>query len=181
MPAPRSRMITGIRHKGCDPVPQPTDLRLDQHDLRILDALQRQGDITMIELAEVVHLSQSQCSRRVKQLQASGLIRNYAALLEPTRLGLNLKCYVHVRLRHNADPASAFRGLVEECPEILECAMVTGDGDFLIKTVTRDLEHFREILGRVAACSEISDMRSSIVVEELKGTTALPLGAFRPG
>ena len=159
----------------------PTDVRLDQHDLRILDTLQRQGDITMMELAEVVHLSHSQCSRRIKQLRGAGLIRGYAALLEPVRLGLGLKCYVHVRLRHNADPASAFRELVEECPEILDCAMVTGDGDFLIKTVTRDLDHFREILGRVAACGEISDMRSSIVVEDLKASTALPLSAYRAG
>lgn len=161
-------------------MPRPSS-RLDQHDLRILEALQRRGDITMTELSEVVHLSHSQCSRRIKQLQAAGLIRSYVAVLEPDALGLGLKCYVHVRLRHNADPASAFRSLVGDCPEILECSMITGDGDYLIKTITRDLEHFREILGRIAECGEVSDMRSSIVIEEMKETTALPLAAYRPG
>lgn len=160
---------------------RPASSRLDQQDLRILDALQRRGDITMTELSEVVHLSHSQCSRRIKQLQAAGLIRGYVALLNPVPLGLGLKCYVHVRLRHNADPAPAFRGLADGSPEILECSMITGDGDFLIKTVTRDLDHFHELLGRIAECGEVSDMRSSIVVEEMKETTALPLAAYRPG
>lgn len=161
-------------------MPNPSVLRLDQHDLRILETLQKQGDITMLELAAVVHLSHSQCSRRIKQLRADGLIRAYAALLEPNRLGLNLKCQVNVTLRHNADPATAFRTLVADCPEIVECSMVTGDGDFLLKTITRDLSHFREVLGRIAECGEVSDMRSSIVVEEVKTTTALPLSAYRP-
>lgn len=162
-------------------MPRTASSRLDQHDLRILDTLQRRGDITMAELSEVVHLSHSQCSRRIKQLHAAGLIRGQVALLDPAPLGLGLKCYVHVRLRHNADPAPAFRGLASERPEILECSMITGDGDFLIKTITRDLEHFHEILGRIAECGEVSDMRSSIVVEEVKDTTALPLAAYRPG
>ena len=155
--------------------------RLDRHDLRILDELQRRGDITMTELSEVVHLSHSQCSRRIKQLQATGMIRGYVAMLEPEQLGLGLKCYVHVSLRHNADPATSFRSLVDECPEIVECAMITGNGDFLIKTLTRNLEHFHEILGRVAECAEVSDMRSSIAVENVKETTSLPLSAYRPG
>lgn len=150
---------------------------LDSYDVRILEALQSQGDLTMAELSERVHLSHSQCSRRVKQLRDAGLIRNFAAILDPTLLGLNLKAYVTVILKHNSQNAEDFRALIRDCPEIPECTMVTGDGDFLLKTYTRDLAHFRELLGQLAQIEVVSSLKSVVVIEDLKNTSALPVYA----
>lgn len=149
--------------------------QLDSFDVRILEALQIEGDMTMAELSERVYLSHSQCSRRVKQLRDSGLIRNFAAILDPLALGLALKAYVTVVLKHNSQTATEFRTLIRDCPEILECTMVTGDGDFLLKTYTRDLNHFRELLGKLAAVDVVSTLKSVIVIEDVKNTSALPV------
>ncbi|MBD9369900.1 Lrp/AsnC family transcriptional regulator [Xanthomonas sp. XNM01] len=148
---------------------------LDSFDVRILEALQVQGDMTMAELSERVHLSHSQCSRRVKQLRDTGLIRRFAAILDATRLGLHLKAYITVTLKHNSQTATDFRALIRDTAEILECTMVTGDGDFLLKAYTRDLPHFRDLLDRLAQVDVVATMRSVIVIEDLKNTSALPV------
>jgi len=149
--------------------------KLDSSDVRILQALQERGDLTMAELADRVHRSHSQCSRRVKQLQDEGIIRGYTAILNPEALGLNLKAYINVVLKQHSQQATAFHELVRDCPEILECCMVTGDGDYLLKTYTRDMAHFRELLGKLASIDMIATLKSVIVVEDLKHTPALPV------
>lgn len=148
---------------------------LDNYDVRILEALQQQGDITMVELSERVHLSHSQCSRRVKQLRDSGLIRNFTAILDPARLGLHLKAYITVTLKSNSQAATEFRVLIRDTAEILECTMVTGDGDFLLKVHTRDLPHFRNLLSQLAQVDVVASMKSVIVIDDLKNTSALPV------
>lgn len=148
---------------------------LDSFDVRILETLQNEGDMTMAELSERVHLSHSQCSRRVKQLRDNGVIDHFAAILSPERLGLNLKSYVSVTLKHNSQTADDFRVLIRDCPEIIECAMVTGDGDFLIQAYTRDLAHFRDLLGKLAQIEVVSSLKSVIVIEDVKRTSALPV------
>lgn len=153
-------------------------ISLDAFDVRILEALQVQGDMTMAELSERVYLSHSQCSRRVKQLLDAGLIRHFAAILDPAVLGLAVKAYITVVLKHNSQTATDFRTLIRDCPEILECTMVTGDGDFLLKIYARDLSHFRELLGKLAAVDVVSTLRSVIVIEDVKNTPALPVYAM---
>lgn len=150
---------------------------LDSFDIRILEALQVQGDLTMAELSERVHLSHSQCSRRVKQLRDSGYIKHFAAILDPQALGLGLKAFVTIVLKHNSQSAEEFRALIRDCQEILECNMVTGDGDFLLKVHTRDLNHFRELLGQLAKVEVVSTLKSVIVIEDMKNTSALPVFA----
>ncbi|MFT3755468.1 MAG: Lrp/AsnC family transcriptional regulator [Pseudoxanthomonas sp.] len=148
---------------------------LDTYDIRILEALQVRGDMTMIELSERVHLSHSQCSRRVRQLVESGLIQRFAAILDPARLGLHLKAYITIMLKNNSQSATEFRQMIRDTAEILECTMVTGDGDFLLKVHTRDLPHFRDLLERLSRVDVIASMKSVIVIEDLKNTSALPV------
>ena len=148
---------------------------LDSYDVRILDALQARGDMTMAELSERVHLSHSQCSRRVKQLREQGVIRGFTAILDPGRLGLHLKAYITVTLKNNSQAATEFRALIRDTAEILECTMVTGDGDFLLKVHTRDLPHFRDLLSQLAHVDVVAGMKSVIVIDDLKNTPALPV------
>ncbi|MFT4179162.1 MAG: Lrp/AsnC family transcriptional regulator [Thermomonas sp.] len=148
---------------------------LDSYDIRILEALQVQGDMTMSDLSERVHLSHSQCSRRVKHLRETGLIRGFAAILDPAKLGLQLKAYITVTLKLNSQAATEFRALIRDTAEILECTMVTGDGDFLLKVHTRDLPHFRDLLSQLAQVDVVASMRSVIVIDDLKNTSALPV------
>lgn len=149
--------------------------KIDSSDVRILQTLQERGDLTMAELAEQVHRSHSQCSRRVKQLQDAGIIKRYAAILDADALGLKLKAYVSVVLKHHQEEATAFHALVRDSPEILECCMVTGDGDFLLKLYTRDMAHFRQVLGKLARTDLVATVKSAIVVEDVKQTSALPI------
>lgn len=150
---------------------------LDSFDVRILETLQRQGDLTMAELAERVFLSHSQCSRRVKQLRDSGLIQRFAAILDPRALGLGLKVYITVTLKQHSQVAADFHKLVHNCPEILECCMVTGDGDFLLKCYVRDLPHLRELLSQLSGVDAVGTLKSVIVIEDMKNTSALPVYA----
>ncbi|MFC4526251.1 Lrp/AsnC family transcriptional regulator [Dyella halodurans] len=156
---------------------ETTESKLDSFDVRILQELQERGDLTMAELAERVYRSNSQCSRRVKQLQDMGVIRRYAAVLDPEKLGLKLKAYVTVVLKQHSEEAATFHQLVRDCPEIMECSMVTGDGDYLLKTYTRDIPHFRELLGKLVSIELVGTLKSIIVVDDLKETSALPVYA----
>jgi Lrp/AsnC family leucine-responsive transcriptional regulator len=152
-------------------------VELDSFDVRILEALQKQGDLTMAELADRVFLSHSQCSRRVKHLRDTGLIQRFAAILDPRALGLGLKVYITVTLKQHSQVASEFHMLVTNAPEILECCMVTGDGDFLLKAYVRDLQHLRDLLGQLSGVEIVGTLKSVIVIDDVKNTSALPVYA----
>ena len=156
---------------------ETTESKLDAFDVRILQELQEKGDLTMAELADRVYRSNSQCSRRVKQLEDMGVIRRYSAVLDPEKLGLNLKAYVTVVLKQHSEEASAFHQLGRDCTEIMECSMVTGDGDYLLKIYTRDIPHFRELLGKLVSVDLVGTLKSIIVVQDLKETSVLPVYA----
>jgi Lrp/AsnC family leucine-responsive transcriptional regulator len=148
---------------------------LDRIDARILAVVQDNGELTLEELAERVMLSPSQCSRRLQHLRDEGYISHVATLLDPNRLGLGLKAYIMVVLRQQGERSDAFHELVKSSAEVLECCMITGDADYLLKVCTKDLKTFRALLDDLASTRQIATMRSSIVVEETKNTTALPL------
>jgi Lrp/AsnC family leucine-responsive transcriptional regulator len=150
-------------------------MNLDDFDVRILEMLQDRGDLTMEELSEKVCRSYSQCSRRVKQLREAGFIQKFAAILDPQTLGLTIKAYISVVLVQHSQNATEFHDLIQQCPEVLECSMTTGDGDFLLKVYTRDLVHFRELLRQLASIKQVATLKSSIVVEDTKNTSALPI------
>lgn len=153
---------------------------LDRHDLRILEHWQSRGDIGPVEMGEAIALSASQCSRRMAALKAAGLVRGFRAVLEPAKVGVGLMAYVHLTMKsHAPEAAEAFRSRVLALDEVLECHRLTGEADLILKVATRDLASFNILLShRILAAPEVATARSSIILEEVKSTTALPI---RPG
>ncbi len=151
---------------------------LDRIDLLLLAELQRAGRQTNAELAERVHLSPSACLRRVQRLEREGVIAGYRVELDPERLGLGLQAFVRVQLaRHDADAVAAFAGFVNEWDEVIACHALTGDMDYLVHVVVRDLEHFsRFLLDRLLNQTGVADVNSSFVLRTVKAYRGLPLG-----
>jgi len=150
---------------------------LDGADRRLLIALQRDASISQADLAEHAGVSPSQVSRRLARLKDEKVLRGIVGVLEPELAGLTCSAIIRVRLRdHAAANVRAFRDLVERMNEVTLCVMTTGETDYLIKVVARDLPHFQEIVqSKLLRCTAIAHMESSIILEHLKDTTALPL------
>jgi len=149
---------------------------LDVFDLRLLSALQRDGRAPNAALAETVGLSASQVSRRLARLEADGVIATYAALLKPDAVGLSVLAFSSVSLERQAEAMDGFEAAVLRFPEILECYSVTGEQDFVLRIVARDLKAFADFLSdRLLRVPGVRSVRSSIVLHTIKQTTALPL------
>jgi Lrp/AsnC family leucine-responsive transcriptional regulator len=150
---------------------------LDRTDKRILEVLQKDGRIANNELAERVSLSPSPCLRRVRALEAAGVIREYAAILDPVCLGLGLLAFVSVKLKKEGKmPIEQFARAVESWPEVVACYATTGDMDYLLRVQVEDLEHYsRFMMDRLLKLPSVIDSRSSFALERVKETTALPL------
>lgn len=151
--------------------------QLDTYDLRLLAALQRDGRAANTALMDSVGLSPSQISRRLARLEADGVIERYAALLRPEALGLTVQAFSMVSLeRHAEELVAGFERAVAARPEILECWSVTGEADFLLRIVARDLKAFADLVShQLLRLPGIRSLRSSIVLHRIKQTTALPL------
>ena len=157
---------------------------LDQFDLKLLDALQRDGRLTNAELGEIVHLSASQVSRRVQRLIESGYITRFQAVLNRQKLGLGLTAYCLVTLKiHGGDSMLAFHERVRALPEVLECQSLTGEADYLLKVAVTDLKRFADFMSEhLMKAPEVANIRSSIVLESIKESNAYPISAAaRPG
>ncbi|WP_458094702.1 Lrp/AsnC family transcriptional regulator [Roseomonas sp. WA12] len=156
---------------------------LDAIDLRLLAALQRDGRLTNQQAGEAVGLSPSQCSRRRLALEAAGVIRGYHVELAAEPLGLRLLVFVQVTLAtHSRDNAQRFRELVSRLEEVQEAYAMTGDADYLLKAVVPDLKDLSALVNDVLLPHEsVARVRSSIVLERLKESNRLPLGALRRG
>jgi Lrp/AsnC family leucine-responsive transcriptional regulator len=153
---------------------RPTLNRLDR---RILEILQADGRLTNLELAGRVNLSASACLRRVRALEEAGVIRRYAAILDPSKVGLGLRAYVTVKLeKRGRMPTDAFAKSVRDWPEVVACHSMTGDMDYLLSVHVEDLEHFsRFVMDSLLKHPGVLDVKSSFVLEAVKETTALPL------
>ena len=151
--------------------------RCDAFDLKILDALQADGALSNQALAERVHLSPSQCSRRRARLEAAGLIRRYRAVLAADRLGFGILALVGVRLAtHSPDNAARFRRLVAGLPEVQEAFALTGDIDYQLKLAVPSLKALSDIINDVLLAHEaVQTVQSSIVLDTLKDDNLLPL------
>jgi Lrp/AsnC family leucine-responsive transcriptional regulator len=156
----------------------PGKLVLDRIDRRILEQLQADGRLSNQELAERVSLSPSPCLRRVRALERAGVIRRYAALVEPQQVGLGLLAYVSVKLEKRGKmPVDQFARAVESWPEVIACYSMTGDMDYLMRVQVEDLEHYsRFIMDKLLKQPGVIDIRTNFVLERIKETTALPLG-----
>lgn len=152
-------------------------IALDEADRRLLMALQKDASVSQAELAEEAGVSPSLVSRRLSRLKESGVLRGIVGLVEPVSVGLTCSAIIRVRLRdHSAAHVRTFRELIMRMDEATLCVMLTGEADYLVKIVARDLPHFQEIVqSKLLRCAAIAHMESSIVLESLKDTTALPL------
>lgn len=150
---------------------------LDETDVQILHLLQSDGRITNAELAKRVGLSPPSVLQRVRALEKSGLIRGYVALLDPERLGLKITAMVMISLSlHQEQPIERFRRGIQDIPEITECYHVSGDFDFLLKVVVRDMRAYevflREKLSKIKGIGKIT---TNFVLASNKLTTQIPL------
>ena len=151
--------------------------RLNRTDRKLLDILQRDGRLTNLEIAGRVNLSPSACLRRIRALEAAGVIRRYVALVDPRKVGLGLMAFVTVKLeKRGRMPTDTFAKAVKEWPEVLACHSLTGDMDYLLRVHVEDLDHFsRFVMDSLLKHPGVLDVKSSFVLEEVKETTALPL------
>ena len=150
---------------------------LDETDRRILIALQKNARLTNAQLSEVVHLSPSACHRRVQHLERQGFIRDYVALLDPKKIERPTTVFVEITLSGQADEVlEAFEREVAKVPDVLECHLMAGSADYLLKVVAFDTEHFARIHRRyLARLPGVAQMHSSFALRTVFKTTALPV------
>mgnify|MGYP000636825602 FL=1 len=153
-------------------------MELDRYDRAILDALQHDARLTNQDLAERIGLSPSPCLRRVRRLEESGLIEGYRALLNARELNMKLMAFIHISMdRHTPERFENFEKKVAECPEVLECHLITGqDADYLLKVIVEDMDGFQALLlERITRIEGVSGVHSSFVMKSPVRKTALQL------
>ncbi len=150
---------------------------MDAIDLHILDELQRNARVSNVELARAAHLSPSPCLARVRALEASGYIDRYVTLLDAKKLGLAVSVLVQVTLEKQVESAlEAFERAVRERPEVMECYLMTGDADYLLRVLLPDVPAFeRFILDFLSRVPGVGNIKSSFALKQVKYQTALPL------
>lgn len=150
---------------------------LDEIDSRILEALQSDGRITNQALADRVGLSPSPCLRRVRQLEAAGVISGYVALLDPPAIGLDVTAFVRIRLKEQGDRHLAvFEAAIRDLPEVMECYLMTGESDYQLRVVVGSLEEFENFLRRKLTLIEpVAEVTSSFALRPVIYRTALPV------
>lgn len=152
-------------------------LELDTLDVKILNALQKNGRMTNANLAEAVNLSPSACHRRVQRLEGEGVISGYVALLNPRAIDRRSTVFVEITLSGQSDEIlEAFEKGVARIPDVLECHLMAGTADYLLKVVARDTEDFARIHRQyLARLPGVAQMHSSFALRTVRQTTALPV------
>jgi Lrp/AsnC family transcriptional regulator len=155
----------------------PMQVDLDRGDLRILDLIQKHGDLSAAELAERLGMTASTCWRRMTRLTELGVIRRRVALLDREKLGIHVLVFSHVKLSgHGRDALLKFEQAVREHPEILECYTLMGETDFLLRIACRDIKAYEAFfLDHLSRFPGVQSVHSSIALSVIKETTALPL------
>ncbi|ASD67084.1 MULTISPECIES: leucine-responsive transcriptional regulator Lrp [Pseudoalteromonas] len=145
--------------------------QLDRIDRKILVELQKDGRISNVELAKRIGLSATPCLERVKKLEREGFIRGYKAVVDPAKLGQGLLVFVEVTVNKNSpDVFDRFNQAVKQHDEIIECHLVSGSFDYLLKTRVTDMSEYRGVLGEILLkLPNISESRTFVVMEEVKG------------
>ncbi len=148
---------------------------LDYKDKHLLEELQKNSRITNAELAKRIGLSPSSTLERVKKLEISGFIDKYIAILNPRKAGYSCFTFVEVKLaRHGETPVENFISSIALIPEVLECHHITGEADFLLKVVTKDIPAYEElILHQLSALTNVQTMKTSVVLSTFKNETKL--------
>lgn len=150
----------------------------DRFDARILSALQRDGRLSVVELADSVGLSPTPCARRIKALESCGAIEGYAAILNPARVGLGVLAIVQVKLTEHTDETVArFEREIELMDEVTKCLAMTGSYDFILEVYGKDLDALSNVvLKKLIRVPNVRDMQSSVVLATIKRSARIPLG-----
>ncbi|GAB4372870.1 MAG: Lrp/AsnC family transcriptional regulator [Kiloniellaceae bacterium] len=152
-------------------------MKLDAIDRKILGALQDNGRLSNVELAERVGLSASPCLRRVRMLEDAGMITRYVALLDQKAVGLPVSVFISIKLeRQSEDDLDRFEAEVARYPEVLECYLMTGTRDYLLRVATRDLAAYERFLKtKLTRVENVASIESSFALKQVKYTNSLPL------
>ncbi len=152
-------------------------MKLDRYDRTILQALQQDGRISNVQLAARVNLSESACLRRVRALEQDGLIERYVALLNQKKAGVGGTVFVHIALRREEQSElAAFEKAVQDIPEIMECYLMTGEFDYLLRVVVSDMADFERVHNEaLTRLPGVARVNSSIAIRTVTKTTELPL------
>jgi Lrp/AsnC family transcriptional regulator, leucine-responsive regulatory protein len=150
---------------------------LDTIDKKVLSLLQEQGRLSNAQLAKEVGLSAPSMLERVRKLEKNGVIKKYVALVDPKEVGQGITAFVSVSLRlHQKEEIEAFVEEVRQIPEVLECHHVSGEADYLMKVVSRDIEHYEKfLLGKLTHFKVISRIHTSFILKSLKQETTIPV------
>ena len=150
---------------------------MDQYDVAILVELQLNGRLSNRELAKRIGLSPTPCWRRVRDLETAGVIRGYAALLDPEALGIHVTALANVILEnHHPDTVAEFDSTIATIPEVLECHMLSGDYDYALKIVARDMAHYAQLLReQLLSLKAVHRVSSNFVMASTKIITAYPV------
>lgn len=147
----------------------------DDIDRKILELLQEDAEKPITDIAAAVGLTQTPCWRRIKRLEEDGVILRRVALVDRTKLNASMTVFIAVKAqRHSADWTKAFSEVVNDIPEILEVHRLTGDVDYMVRLVVPDIARYDQVYQAMTARLEFSDLSSSISMEEIKHTTAIP-------
>jgi len=152
--------------------------QLDRYDAMILERLQSDGRISNQDLSEAISLSPSPCLRRVRQLEESGLIEGYVALLNARKLGLNLMAFIHISLdKHTPERFEGFEKVLSEYDEVLECHLITGQSaDYVLKVIVQDMDAYQQfLLNKLTRIEGVTGVHSSFVMKSPINSTALPV------
>jgi Lrp/AsnC family transcriptional regulator len=152
-------------------------IRLDPIDLRILDVLQTRGDLSTAEVAKRVGLSQSPCWRRIRRLESLGIIEGRVAILDAGRLGFEVTAFASIKLsEHGRRALPEFEQAIADLPEVVESHAMTGDVDYLLRVVTRDIRSYERLLrDALLNLPTVREVHSQIALSRVKSTTRLPL------
>ena len=153
------------------------NIRIDQTDRKILGLLQTQTGINASAIGEQIGLSQSACWRRLQRLREAGVIKDQPATLDREKVGLNTMVFAHVKLTsHGRSNLSDFAQIVQSYPEVLDCYVVLGNVDFLLRIVTEDIKAYEQFFfEKLSQLPGIQEVNSSIVLSDIKHTTVLPI------
>lgn len=153
-------------------------MKINSVDLKILNELQADSSLSNVELARRVHLSPSPCLARVRVLETQGLIRKYVALLDAHQLGLHLNVFISISLKQQSREAlQAFEDCICLREKVMECYLMTGDADYLIRVAIADMSALeRFILEQLSPIAQVEKIRSSFALKQVRYKTALPLG-----
>jgi Lrp/AsnC family transcriptional regulator len=153
------------------------NIQIDQTDRKILGLLQTQTGINASAIGEQIGLSQSACWRRLQRLREAGVIKDQPATLDREKVGLNTMVFVHVKLTsHGRSNLSDFAQIVQSYPEVLDCYVLLGNVDFLLRIVTEDIKAYEQFFfEKLSQLPGIQEVNSSIVLSDIKHTTVLPI------